>query len=726
MVVVETTDKAFVIILSHSSSISILKARIWSVLLLFSSFYYSVGSIYNNADPPPFVDGGNGYGKVEKLQSNFFLRNVNSEEIDVSATISSSSQPATTLLSEHERKLAAGARLIVRYNSNRGYRLAIDCASEIIADINEPIRYSKGDGMYDDIGGKERYNYGSEGVLDNNYSPEDHTGEIIFIADEDCMLSLQRQRRDVLWVDYDHPTKPLEDGENNFLEWWLSYLTSGEGKSRNNVANQWERTLQEYSEWGMSLIQANEVNKGDRDTKICIVDTGINRGHPFFDGVSISGNDSERWPWDRDNNGHGTQIAGIIASFSKYVTGGRGRIQLHITRGSGDDGDGYEFDLYIAIQQCIEAGVDIINVSIGSTGLSSMNDSLYKRVVNEHGILLIAAAGNDGDETKHFPAAHSASIAVSSVNKKGEWSSFSNNGPWIELAAPGAGIKGPTFEDSYASRSGTSFASPFVAGASAILRTHYDPKICPSVALRYALAINAVVPGAPITGINGNNMKPLDQFPGITSRYESFDSIASSVHGDQYVEGKCNNQYGNGLVKTRDTLDWLRYYDCFRPILSMIQDIKDKNIASSRTIPIESVFASVGSSEEDERNEDQSWFPINQGAKNVDDERGDEDFVYESASLTWAPINQRFLDDDFKRPVNQIIYKDTIDGKAPINQRFLDDDFERPVNQIIYKDTINGSGSESRDDNVSELVYVASLQKMLPWYDRNGGACYSG
>lgn len=178
------------------------------------------------------------------------------------------------------------------------------------------------------------------------------------------------------------------------------------------------------------------------------------------------------------------------------MTGGRGRIQLHITRGSGDDGDGYEFDLYIAIQQCIEAGVDIINVSIGSTGLSSMNDSLYKRVVNEHGILLIAAAGNDGDETRHFPAAHSASIAVSSVNKKGEWSSFSNNGPWIELAAPGAGIKGPTFGDSYASRSGTSFASPFVAGASAILRTHYDPKICPSVALRYALAINAVVPGA--------------------------------------------------------------------------------------------------------------------------------------------------------------------------------------------------------------------------------------
>lgn len=393
----------------------------------------------------------------------------------------------------------------------------------------------------------------------------------------------------------------------------------------------------------------------------------------------------------------GTQVAGIIASFSKYVTGGRGRIQLHITRGSGDDGEGYEFDLYIAIQQCIEAGVDIINVSIGSSGLSSMNDSLYKRIVNEHGILLIAAAGNDGDETKHFPAAHLASIAVSSVNQNGEWSSFSNSGNWIELAAPGAGINGPTFGDSYASRSGTSFASPFVAGASAILRTHYDPKICPSVALRYALAINAVVPGAPITGIHGNNMKPLDKFPGMTSRYESLDSFANGVHGDQYVEGKCNNQYGNGLVKTRDALDWLRYYDCFRPILSIIQDIKDKTVAASRTVPIESVFASVGSSEEDEGNEDQSWFPINLGEKNGDDERGDEDFVYESASLTWAPIDQRFLDDDF----------------------------ERPVSQIIYKDTIDGSGSESRHDNGSELVYVVSLQKMLPWYDRSGGGCYS-
>jgi hypothetical protein len=385
------------------------------------------------------------------------------------------------------------------------------------------------------------------------------------------------------------------------------------------------------------------------------------------------------------------------------VTGGSGRIQLHIVRGSGDDGQGYEFELYIALQQCIKAGADVINISLGSNFLSQLNDSLYYEMVNEHGILLIAASGNDGDDTKHYPAAHPTGIAVSSVNQNGEWSSFSNKGNFIELAGPGASINGPTFENSYTSRSGTSLASPFVAGAAAILRTHYDPKICPSVALRYALAINAVVPGASTTtGINGNDMKNLDQFPGMTTRDDNLDSFAffaSAGYIDNYVQGKCNHRYGNGIVKTRDALNWLRHYDCFSPVLSIIQDIKNKGVASSsRTVPIEDIFdsASVGSNED-------------QDEGNEDDESVDRDFVFDSARLmTWAPSDQRIED----------AYDDG-------------DDLEGPVNIITpsNEDTIDGSSSEiesESDNDVNEAMYVMSLEKMLPWYERRGGGCYSG
>lgn len=392
------------------------------------------------------------------------------------------------------------------------------------------------------------------------------------------------------------------------------------------------------------------------------------------------------------------------------MTDGSGRIQLHIVRGLGDDGQGYEFELYIALQQCIKANVDVINISLGSNFLSSLNDDLYHEIVNKHGILLIAASGNDGDGTKHHPAAHPAGIAVSSVNENGEWSSFSNRGSFIELAGPGAAINGPTFGDSYTTRSGTSLASPFVAGAAAILRTHYDPKICPSVALRYALTNNAVVPGAPTTtGINGNDMTRRDD------NLDSFAFFACAGYSDNYDQGKCNNRYGNGIVKTRDALNWLRHYDCFSPVLSIIQDIKNKGVASSsRTVSIESMFASASV----RSNEGRPWLSVNQDEENEDDESGDRDFVFDSARLmTSAPSDQRIGEEDddnvLERPVN-IMTSSNENIITSSNEDTIDDSSSEIV------------GENESDNDINEAMYVMSLEKMLPWYERRGGGCYSG
>ena len=296
MVALEECEIASICTFKNGSSIS--KVRFWlAALLLFSFLSYSAESSRSDIDISIMMDDDslvetNDDG--EESQTKTFLRKRNSIGVDASVT-----------LSEHERKLAAGARIVVRYNSNRGYELAQECASEIIWDMEEPSGKVKGD----DVEGR---NNPFEGGATNPPTAEDRSGQLIFVADEECMLFLQRQTRDVLWVDYDHPTKLLDDdGSSSWLDWWMDSFTSREGKPRkdhsyDNTPTESKRNLEEeqYSQWAMSLIQADRVSKGNRTTKVCIVDTGINREHPVFDGISISGINS-RWQWDQDNNGHG-------------------------------------------------------------------------------------------------------------------------------------------------------------------------------------------------------------------------------------------------------------------------------------------------------------------------------------------------------------------------------------------------------------------------------------
>ena len=133
--------------------------------------------------------------------------------------------------------------------------------------------------------------------------------------------------------------------------------------------------------------------------------------------------------------GHGTHVAGTIAAFAGNGIGvaGAGNFRLHIVRALGDDGRGYESDVRRAVQQCRDAGANIINLSLGGPSMSSRSESLYSDIVDTDGVLFVAAAGNQGSSKLFYPASHPSIISVSAVF---EWNMYwggSNWGSQIEV-----------------------------------------------------------------------------------------------------------------------------------------------------------------------------------------------------------------------------------------------------------------------------------------------------
>ena len=128
------------------------------------------------------------------------------------------------------------------------------------------------------------------------------------------------------------------------------------------------------------------------------------------------------------------------------------------------DGIGDTFTVAQGIVAAADNGANIINLSLGSYG-----DSVVLRdaidYANERGTSIVAATGNDGIEQVSYPAAYEKVIGVSAIDASGEFAGFSNYGDSVDIGAPGVGINTAWEQDGEVSFSGTSAASPFVAGA---------------------------------------------------------------------------------------------------------------------------------------------------------------------------------------------------------------------------------------------------------------------
>jgi thermitase len=212
--------------------------------------------------------------------------------------------------------------------------------------------------------------------------------------------------------------------------------------------------------------------------RVGIVDTGVDKSHAdlgakvkacaqALTNLGILQNGS-----CNDDHGHGTHTAGTIAAFTNNGIGVAGvapNADLAICKALNVAGSGFTTD----IVKCINwlrttGGARIISMSIGSTGSTTAFDRELSAAYAA-GVLLVAAAGNDGNTTLNYPAGHPDVVSVAATDSNDAKASFSNCNADVEIAAPGVNILSTAPGGGYQTMSGTSMATPHVSGAAAVV-----------------------------------------------------------------------------------------------------------------------------------------------------------------------------------------------------------------------------------------------------------------
>ncbi len=208
---------------------------------------------------------------------------------------------------------------------------------------------------------------------------------------------------------------------------------------------------------------------------VAILDTGVDATHPALSGRMLAGRDmvdDDDDPREESGGvawGHGTHVSGIVAAVAPDAT-------LLPVRVLDSNGRGNMFTLAYAIEWAVDQGVDVINLSLGSEVDSRVLEEAVAAAVDV-GVVVVAAAGNSGDNVVQYPAGFPDVISVTAVDGEGVKADFASFGSqWVDVAAPGVGIVSPVPDydadgiADYSAWSGTSMSSPFASGAAALIK----------------------------------------------------------------------------------------------------------------------------------------------------------------------------------------------------------------------------------------------------------------
>jgi subtilisin family serine protease len=177
-----------------------------------------------------------------------------------------------------------------------------------------------------------------------------------------------------------------------------------------------------------------------------------------------------------DDNGHGTHVSGTItgnANNGKGVAGVAFNSPLAMCRALGGPlGSGSTADVANCITWLSDKGASVISMSLGGGDSTTLHNAVQYAWKNGNGALIVAAAGNDGNSSVSYPAGYAEVVSVAATDNKDARASFSNANADVEVAAPGVSVLS-TYngsDSSYTTLSGTSMATPHVAGVGAIIR----------------------------------------------------------------------------------------------------------------------------------------------------------------------------------------------------------------------------------------------------------------
>ena len=221
--------------------------------------------------------------------------------------------------------------------------------------------------------------------------------------------------------------------------------------------------------------------------KVGIVDTGIYAAHEDLSGKVVNcaattaglfgliGGDPvpQESRGCADDNDHGTHVAGTIGAKANNGVGVAG-VSFNSTFGickalHGALGTGSTSAVANCITYLASRGNKIISMSLGGGASSTLQTAVRNAWAGGNGSLLIAAAGNDGDGTLNYPAAYPEVISVAATDRKDARASFSNANADVEIAAPGVDVLSTKRGGGYVAFSGTSMATPHVAGVAAVI-----------------------------------------------------------------------------------------------------------------------------------------------------------------------------------------------------------------------------------------------------------------
>lgn len=229
--------------------------------------------------------------------------------------------------------------------------------------------------------------------------------------------------------------------------------------------------LPQKMDWGIDALGANDVWNSFRGNGIdvAVIDTGIDLDHPdlrVLPGVTYV----LRTRSADDDNGHGTHVAGIIAALDNTigVVGVAPNANLYPVKVLNSKGSGYLSDVVKGIEWAIGNQMDVINMSLGADSGSSAMETVLE-AAESAGIITVAAAGNDGTAVD-FPGAYDSTLAVGAVDVSLKLAYFSSIGPQVDIVGPGVNVYSTYKGGTYKALSGTSMATPHLAGLAALYK----------------------------------------------------------------------------------------------------------------------------------------------------------------------------------------------------------------------------------------------------------------